>query len=1215
MEIVNEIKNSKHGAYSTLDRVLLHVFDNDIKDGKLIIPDDVEKINNQAVENTSVKSIIMGNNVSEIRAYAFINNALLEEIKLSNNIHRIGERAFSNCVKLKNIILPSSLEHLGSALFNNCSSLESITIPENIKELPYRLFGGCRNLKSVIIKGKIEKCSFGVFADCESLEVLDLSNFPIELASQLCMNCKNLKKVILPKGCKTIPSEMFKNCSKLNEIIGLENIEVLEKGALYGCSSLRSIPVSLKVIGESSCKNCRGLSNVFLPLLEKLGEHAFEGCINIREFLSAPIDATPYLFKSCINLPSIPTSIIKLAPHAFEKCLSITEVELKDDSVPNSCFKGCINLKKVINSEKATDVGQYAFAECTNLSEYALAPNTSELKNGTFRSCVNLKHLNNTEDITKIGKHALFNCRNLESFNASEYLESIGDFAFAYCHKIDSIYLGAFVKSLGLGALAHMYNLSNIKVNPDNLIYVVSDDGKLLINETKQSVVLLAGHNIKNYSLMDFCYREDDNTEFIYPLNSIEAYAFTSTDTLKSITIPASIDCYDVTSFNKDIEDLTILYVPSYSTVNIQESKKSQNYLALDEPLPFKSIKIGDNIYTFTCYGGSVLSNVTNAYLGKDLNVITGFPFAMSPIKEMNIPKNINASGGAFSNEITLLFENGLSFKGNIKSMYYQLGKEVIAFEDGFYYVYDDKNIYSISKKDIINKYKQSALLVEIPHKVIIFEELKKKYNVIDEIISNGNIISNFDVDALDFILSHYDETMINILSNNGFFSEEKLDLKKLNVNDVIPKAYKIITEFNIKDTFYHQLIFYKTFNFEQLRKIFRVLDGNTKRLFLESKIFDDVPHSETLADLYKFADMLGCFNEDIRIRQRSINFLVEKIFAENINGVKNDYNISGDTIHKIANDFIDSAKFNKGFINFFIENYKEILNEEFDKAGFINRLYINFDDIRAKCTSNKGQQRQLKVTMSKCRYYLATKKFNDVTPKFKNLAYLIGKWYEEQDAFYYSKWIMNDVVSSPRNIFTTYTYDELRSPAYEFDNDAKWDLKEDGHEFNYEWLPKQDINNLILGKYCNCCAHVLGAGAGIMRASMLSVNHQNLVIKNETGIIAKATIYVNRKEGYAVFNNIEVKKICETKENYPLIYNAFIRGMKAFLDAYNKNNPTSPLTEITIGSKGTAIKGMFPEYKVVSPLSTESYSNYAYHNHGYYGGDSDNGQLLLYKK
>lgn len=1215
MEIVNEVKNSNIGTYATLNRVLMHVFENDIKDGVLIIPDDVEKINNQAVENTSVRSIIMGNNLFEIRAYAIINNALLEEVKLSNNLRRIGERAFSNCVKLKSIILPSSLEHLGSATFNNCTILESITIPENIKELPYRLFGGCRKLKNVIIKGQIEKCSFGVFTDCESLEFLDLSNFPIELAPQLCMNCKNLKKVILPKGCKTIPSEMFKNCSKLTEIVGLENVEVLEKGALYGCTSLRSIPSSLKIIGDESCKNCRALSIVNLPLLEKLGERAFEGCINIREFLSSPIAATPYLFKSCINLPGIPSSITKLAPHAFEKCLNITEIELKDEEVPDSCFKGCVNLRKVINSEKATNVGAYAFAECTNLKEYSLAPKTSELKNGTFRSCINLEHLNNTEDITKIGNHALFNCRNLESFNASEYLETIGAYAFAYCHKIKSIYLGAFVKSLGLGALAHMYNLSNIKVNPDNLIYVVSDDGKLLINETRQSVVMLAGHNIEDYSLMDFCYREDDNTEFIYPLNSIEAYAFTSTNSLKNITVPASIDCYDVTSFNKDIEGLTILYVPSYSTVNIQESKKSQNYLALDEPLPFKSIKIDDNIYTFTCYGGSVLSNVTKAYLGKDLNVITGFPFAMSQIKEIHLPKNINASGGVFANDITLLFENGLSFKGNVKSIEYKLGKEIIAFEDGSYYVYDDNFIYSISKKDIIKKYKQAALLVEIPHKVIIFEELKKKYNVTDELLSNGNIISNFDVEALDFILSHYDETMINILNNNGFFSEEKLDLKKLNVNDVIIKSYKIITEFNIKDTFYHQMIFYKTFNLEQLRKIFKVLDRNTKRLFLESKIFDDVPHSETLADLYKFADMLGCFNEDIKVRQRSINFLVEKIFADNINGVKNDYNISGDTIHKIANDFIDSAKFNKDFINFFIENYREILNEEFEKAGFINRLYLNFDDIKAKCTSNKGQQRQLKVTMSKCRYYLATKKFNDIPPKYKKLAYLIGKWYEEQDAFDYSKWIMEDVTSSPRNIFTPYTYDESKSPTYQFDNDTKWDLKEEGHEFNYEWLPKQDINNLILGKYCNCCAHVLGAGAGIMRASMLSINHQNLVIKNETGIIAKATIYVNRKEGYAVFNNIEVKRICETEENYPLIYKAFIRGMKAFLDTYNKSNPNNPLTEITIGSRGTAIKGIFPEYEEVSPLGTESYSNYSYHKHGYYGGDSDNGQLLLYKK
>lgn len=40
------------------------------------------------------------------------------------------------------------------------------------------------------------------------------------------------------------------------------------------------------------------------------------------------------------------------------------------------------------------------------------------------------------------------------------------------------------------------------------------------------------------------------------------------------------------------------------------------------------------------------------------------------------------------------------------------------------------------------------------------------------------------------------------------------------------------------------------------------------------------------------------------------------------------------------------------------------------------------------------------------------------------------------------------------------------------------------------------------------------------MRASMILDNCQNLVIRNIEGeIIAKMTIYVNREQGYAVFN------------------------------------------------------------------------------------------------
>ena len=166
--------------------------------------------------------------------------------------------------------------------------------------------------------------------------------------------------------------------------------------------------------------------------------------------------------------------------------------------------------------------------------------------------------------------------------------------------------------------------------------------------------------------------------------------------------------------------------------------------------------------------------------------------------------------------------------------------------------------------------------------------------------------------------------------------------------------------------------------------------------------------------------------------------------------------------------------------------------------------------------------------------------------------------------------------------------------------------------------MPKQDYDNLILGKYCSCCAHVNGAGQGIMRASMILDNCQNLVIRNSVGeIISKSTLYVNKEQGYAVFNNVETSLNYKDKKSLKKIYEAFLRGSKAFLEAYNENNPENPITNITIGTNRNTIlefltkKNNHPKVPVQKSLE---FGNYSIDDH-HYNGDWQNDQILVLKK
>ena len=83
--------------------------------------------------------------------------------------------------------------------------------------------------------------------------------------------------------------------------------------------------------------------------------------------------------------------------------------------------------------------------------------------------------------------------------------------------------------------------------------------------------------------------------------------------------------------------------------------------------------------------------------------------------------------------------------------------------------------------------------------------------------------------------------------------------------------------------------------------------------------------------------------------------------------------------------------------------------------------------------------------------------------------------------------------------------------------------------KFTYEFLSKQDALNYVLGKYCSCCSHLEGVGYSVMRASILHPDCQNLIIRNDKGqVVAKSTLYINRKERYGVFNNIEINELID---------------------------------------------------------------------------------------
>ena len=264
---------------------------------------------------------------------------------------------------------------------------------------------------------------------------------------------------------------------------------------------------------------------------------------------------------------------------------------------------------------------------------------------------------------------------------------------------------------------------------------------------------------------------------------------------------------------------------------------------------------------------------------------------------------------------------------------------------------------------------------------------------------------------------------------------------------------------------------------------------------------------------------------------------------------------------------------------------------------------------------------------INKISQYFEDNKFIGITPETKTIADAISPYFIDQDLFNDAVDIFNEkqLKNIPDNILNYHLkevdvfsqIEELQMGMGDSNQEISSVLSQLAQkEFTYDWLEKNDPENLILGKLCSCCSHLDGSGYGIMRASIVDPNVQTMVIRNKNGdIIAKSTLFINPKEQYGVFNNVEIRE--DIKENdKQKIYSKYILGIEKFVEEYNKQNPNNQLKQINVGMIYNDLKEQI--YKQHNPsknvLESIDYGTVYGKENKTYEGDSKHSQYTLWE-
>lgn len=154
----------------------------------------------------------------------------------------------------------------------------------------------------------------------------------------------------------------------------------------------------------------------------------------------------------------LPDSVKELPDALFENLKTLESVKLPENlaELPPYLFSGCSSLKKVRLPVVITHLSEGLFYNCESLEEITLREGIQELPENVFAGCASLKSLIIPSSVYKIGKDAFKDCKNLEVVLIPAKLYELEDGAFDGCDAIRTI-----------------------RVDPENHLFYIDEDGNL----------------------------------------------------------------------------------------------------------------------------------------------------------------------------------------------------------------------------------------------------------------------------------------------------------------------------------------------------------------------------------------------------------------------------------------------------------------------------------------------------------------------------------------------------------------------------------------------------------------------------------------------------------------------------------------------------------------------------------------------------------------
>ena len=592
--------------------------------------------NKLKLNGIEINDLVIPNDVTEIKEYAFHNFEGLTSVTIPNSVTSIGSYAFRNCENLKRVINLSGLTlNLGSTddgyvayyadwllnasnayvdgdfawtNVNNENTLiaylgndSELDLPSDFRGENYAIgdyiFANRSNLNKVTIPKSVSSIANNAFNGCDGLTEINYDAEDCNMNdSSIFKKCPNLKIVNIGNTVKTIPQRAFEGCIGLTSITIPNSVTSIGARAFEGCSVMTSVTIgnSVSSIGNSAFENCSSLVSITIPnSVTSIGENSFYDCSGLTSITigKSVTKIGKKAFYGCSNLTEVNynaenCALMGFQVPIFEGCSNLKVVNIGNSTkvVPDYAFYGCSSLTSLTIDDSVEDIGYQAFEACAGLTTITIPNSINSIDDGAFRNCTGLTKLNyNAENCTSMGSTVFYGCSKLEFINIGNSVKSIPDWAFNKCSRLTSITIPNSVTSIGYSAFYGCTGLTSVIIGNS-----VTSIGSSAFEDCSSLVSITIPNSV----------------------TSIGNYAFDGCTGLISVTIPDSVteigrdafsDCVSLQRISiptlvTSIKDGTFYNCSSLSEVIIPNSVTSIGLSAFRDCSSLTNIVLPNNI-------------------------------------------------------------------------------------------------------------------------------------------------------------------------------------------------------------------------------------------------------------------------------------------------------------------------------------------------------------------------------------------------------------------------------------------------------------------------------------------------------------------------------------------------------------------------------------------------------------------------------------------